>query len=259
MLAETEPDIVSVCTPDETHFEVIRTIIESSSVKAIFAEKPLATNLKDAENVVSLASERGVILAVNYIRRYAKKIVELQGFINAESFGGIQAINGYYTKGTFHNGTHWFDLARLLIGEIKRVKGFDIRKETNDDPSLDAVLEFPEGVFGYVHACDSQKFSIFEMDIIGNNGRICIKESGQTIEISHVGENPYYSGYNSLLLSDVYTNSMQNTLLNAVEDLVLCLETGKLPDCSGNDGVAAIRIAGAIRQSALSGQWVSTE
>jgi len=256
MISDTEPDIVSVCTPDQTHFEVIRTILISSNIKAIFAEKPLALNVNDAENLANLAEKKGVVLAVNYSRRYAEKFFELKNYLHSDTFGGIQTINGYYTKGTLHNGTHWFDLVRFLIGEFTRVKGFDNRKEKNDDPTFDAYAEFNNGATGFLHACDATTFSIFEMDILGLNGRVCIKDSGHVVEIYRVTDSPYYSGYKSLQLSDTFTDVMKDTLLHAVEDIVRCLQTGQRPLCSGFDGVAALKIARAVCSSVNTGNIV---
>ena len=256
MLSETKPDIVSVCTPDQTHFEVIRTILTSSNVKAVFAEKPLALNINDAQGLVNLAEKQGVILAVNYSRRYAEKFYELKKFLHSDTFGTIQTINGYYTKGTLHNGTHWFDLARFLIGEFIRVKGFDNLHEKTDEPTFDAYAEFKNGTTGFLHACDATKFSIFEMDIIGSNGRIYIKDTGHSIEKYGVADSPYYSGYSTLRLSDTFNDVMKDTLLHAVEDIVHCLQTGQAPRCTGSDGVAALKIANAVRSSVDSGNFV---
>jgi len=256
MIADTEPDIVSVCTPDQTHFDVIRTILTTSKVKAIFAEKPLALRVKDAEDLVNLAEKKGVVLAVNYSRRYAEKYCELKDYLHSDTFGDIQTIDGYYTKGTVHNGTHWFDLARFLIGEFKRVKGFDNRKEKNNDPTFDAYTEFTNGACAYLHACDETKFSIFEMDILGSNGRIYIKDTDNIIEIYRITDSPYYSGYHTLYLSDTFTDIMKDALLHAVEDIVQCLQTGQTPKCSGLDAVAALKIARAVCLSVDSGYSV---
>jgi predicted dehydrogenase len=256
MISETEPDIVSVCTPDQTHFEIIRTILTSFDVQAIFAEKPLAVDLNDAQDLVNFAEQRGVVLAVNYSRRYSEKLFELKNYLHSNTFGSIQTINGYYTKGTLHSGTHWFDLARLLIGEIRRVKGFDNLKERSDDPTFDAYIEFKNGAKGFLHACNAIKFSIFEMDILGSKGRVYIKDSGHVVEIYRITESPYYSGYTSLHLSDTFTDVMKDTLLHAVEDIVHCLQTGQTPRCSGHDGYAALKIAHAIRLSVDSGNIV---
>lgn len=256
MLSETEPDIVSVCTPDQTHFDIIHKILTSSNVKAIFAEKPLALNVNDAQELVNLAEKQGIVLAVNYFRRYSERFFDIRNYLHSGAFGEIHKINGYYTKGTLHNGTHWFDLARFFVGEFIRVKGFDNLKEKNNDPTFDTYAELQNGASAYLHACDANKFSIFEMDILGSNGRVYIKDSGHIIEKYHVTENPYYSGYNSLHLSERVTDAMKDSLLYAVEDIVQCLQMDHVPRCSGFDGVAALKIAQAVRLSIDSGNIV---
>jgi predicted dehydrogenase len=228
-------------------------------VKAIFSEKPLAINREDAEEIVQLAEKKGVLLAVNYTRRYAEKLNEVKDHIHSGRFGDIQTINGYYTNGTMHNGTHWFDLARFFVGEVRRVKGFDRLKEKNDDPTYEAYIEFNNGATGFLHSCAEKQFSIFEMDILGSNGRISLKESGHILELSKVTDSRYYSGYHSLHVSEIFTNVLKNALLYAIEDIVQCIQTGKTPRCSGDDGVAALKIAQAIGSSVASGNFVELE
>jgi len=250
LLEAEKPQIVSVCTPDNTHYELICAILETPGVRAILAEKPLAMSLEQANAIVDLANRSRVVLAVNYSRRYAKDYLSLKEMIRSGQIGKVQTIGGYYSKGTLHNGTHWFDLARFLIGEITRVWGFDTLKEGGDDPTFDAVLEFDDGINAHLQGCQAAAFSLFEMDLIGTHGRIRIVESGQAFEIYEVAESPYYSGYRVLVLTHRVEGGMQDVLLHAVEDIVHCLTTGSEPRCSGADGVAALDIGHAVRESA---------
>ena len=67
---------------------------------------------------------------------------------------------------------------------------------------------------------------------------------------------PRYSGYVELVPSSVDMGDRKNVMLHAVEDIVYCLETGAMPQSTGEDGVAALRIALAARQSSETGQVV---
>ena len=116
MLAEQQPQIVSICTPDSSHSELILLALATPSVQAILTEKPLALDLRQAQNIVRLVSEWNGILAVNYSRRYIESYNRLRGSLQSGLIGQIQNLSGYFTKGTIHNGTHWFDLARFLLG-----------------------------------------------------------------------------------------------------------------------------------------------
>lgn len=251
MLRIVRPDIVSVCTPDGTHYQILSHILKNTETRAIIAEKPLAMTLPEAAAIVSLAEEKGVVIAVNYFRRYAGNHQRVRELISErELFGSIQAVSGFYSKGILHNGTHMLDLVRYLIGEITLVRGFDSLKEEESDQTLDAVLEFESGIHGFLHGCDERSFTIFELDIIGRKGRIRITDSGNRIDSYSVSEDPFYSGYSALSLTRTDQDGFGDVLLHVVDDVVSCLQTGsKQPVCSGRDGLRAVLIASEIVNS----------
>jgi predicted dehydrogenase len=248
MLQTEQPDIVSICTPDHTHAGILMNVLKSHNLKAIIAEKPLATNLKQAESIVHEASLRNVILAVNYTRRFDPAHQKIRNLIQNGKIGPIQTINAFYSKGTLHNGTHIFDLARFLGGEIIAVRGFQNLHDDTIDPTISVFSVFQSGAIGFFHACDETSFTIFEMDIIGTKGRIQILESGHVIEMFKVTEDPFYSGYQGL---SKYSKieGMANILLHVVENVADCIAKDRDPLCSGKDAVIALRIAFAARNS----------
>jgi predicted dehydrogenase len=257
LLDDQKPDIVSVCTPDATHEAIIRSALEAGGVAAILAEKPLTTDVNSAIELARLVRERQVVLEVNYSRRFDPCHQRIRGLIGGGTIGPIQAVNGYYTKGTLHTGTHLFDLLRYLVGEVSRVRGIDTLHEPGEDPTLDACIEFESGVTGFFHGCDAKAFSIFELDLIGRRGRIRITESGHGIEIYTIGESPHYSGYLSPVLHERYRDCMKDLLLHAVEDVVQCVRTRKKPLCSVEDGLRALQIADSLAKSAREGRMLS--
>jgi predicted dehydrogenase len=146
MVRGAEPDVVSICTPDDTHFEITRALIKDApSVRAMLCEKPLATHLAQGEEVVRLARERGKVIAVGYVRRYADNMRGLRDFLGQESLGRVTAVTGWYTKGVLHNGTHWFDLLRMLAGEVAWVEAVDRLADGSGDPTLDVTLGLESG------------------------------------------------------------------------------------------------------------------
>lgn len=250
LLEEQKPAIVSICTPDKTHADILEAVLNSSDVRAVIMEKPLALDEHRAQSLVKMARERGIILAVNYSRRYSQGHFKIKEFIQSGKLGDIQTVSGFYTKGLFHNGTHWLDLSRWLVGEIKSVHGFNVREEMDSDAILDAFLIFENGAVGFLQNLNAEAFSLFEMDILGTQGRIRITDSGHKIEYFTVSESPYYSGYKALKKISELDGDMNDTLLNVVNDVVTCLEREKQPICSGLDGVAVLNIAFALVRSA---------
>lgn len=257
LLNERRPQLVSVCSPDNTHYEILKKVIQFSSVKAIYAEKPLAMSYREALYLASLAKKTGVVLAVNYFRRNAKGIQNLRQKLCAGIIGDVRSISGFYTKGVLHNGTHWFDWARYFVGEVAAVWATEAYGRDDADPTLDVHLRFSNGVTGYLHGLKHQEYSLFELDVLGSQGRMRIYDSGHRVTIFKRGDSPYYSGYSTLLEVSDEPCDMRDTLLEGLKNLLECVKTGEKPSCSDSDGLAAIQIAEAAMMAAKSGKVIT--
>ena len=252
-LEKENPEIVSICTPDNTHAQITRKVLGLSSVRGVLIEKPLALNLQEAEDIVTLAADRDIVLAVNYSRRYAPGHDRVRQLIENGGIGKVQMVTGYYTKGVLHNGTHWLDLARFLIGDVAAVQGLTGLKcegpGSDSDPNLDVQLAFASGGRGHLFGCSADLFSVFEMDIVGSRGRVRIIDSGHNIEHYLVADSEFYTDYKSLKLNDSWDGGLDNSMIFAIENLVECVAYGKVPLCSGHDGLEALKLGIAAIES----------
>lgn len=72
-------DAVSICAPTSSHKQVALEALKES--KHVLVEKPLATNVRDAERVLKKA-KNSEILAVGYIERFNPAVVELKKIVD---------------------------------------------------------------------------------------------------------------------------------------------------------------------------------
>jgi predicted dehydrogenase len=250
LVANERLDIVSICTPTSTHGEVLRAVLDSAHPpRGILCEKPLGMTLAESETMAELAAKKNVVLATVYMRRYANNFRALKKFLDEGGIGKLQTVTGLYIKGTFHNGTHWFDMLRYLCGEVVAVSGLNNLRETRDDPTLDVALRLESGVFATLRACDHTAYTVFEMELFGTGGRVRIVDSGFEIEVYKPMPSVRYAGYVELQRVPMDFGDRRDLMLNAVEDMVECLDTGKEPLCTAHDGVEAARIADAAMRS----------
>jgi predicted dehydrogenase len=250
MLHDTEPQIASVCTPDATHAGVIQQLLQCPGIRAVIAEKPLAADAAAAAALVTAAHRAGVLLAVNYSRRYAPSHAALRERIVTGELGVVQAVNGTYGKGVAHNGTHWFDLARWLVGEIESVTAWPAAGgRVREDPDCHVRLQFAGGANGFLTVLDEQHYTIFEMDIIGSRARVSIGRSGEDIAWSEVRPSDRYSGYRMLAPPVRMAGGFRDVALHLVNDVNGALRERRAPRCTGADGVAALVVVDAIRRS----------
>ncbi|RKY03624.1 hypothetical protein DRP77_05725, partial [Candidatus Poribacteria bacterium] len=85
MLKREEVDVAIIATPDPLHKEPFLVCAEAG-VRAIVCEKPLATSLGDAEEMMEAAEKRGIMVFTHFENRFAKadmatKLIIREGLI----------------------------------------------------------------------------------------------------------------------------------------------------------------------------------
>ncbi len=63
-----EVDLVSICSPASTHAEIVRAFLTAGA--HVLVEKPIATDLDQAEELIALADSRGLVLTVGHQERF---------------------------------------------------------------------------------------------------------------------------------------------------------------------------------------------
>ncbi len=127
--AHRKLDIVSICTPPESHRDTVEFILRViHGLRAIYCEKPIAITLEDADDMIKTCHDRGVILQINHQRRFGRPIF-------------------YFSRGILNTGTHMFDLLRQYFGEIRSVNAnsvsfvngmsFALKEVDTDEPIFD--------------------------------------------------------------------------------------------------------------------------
>ena len=253
LLRSARPEVVAVATPDATHAAVARAVLAAHGVRGALVEKPLALDAAEAQALVALALREGVALAVHYPRRTAPPYLELARRIESGALGNLQHVHGLYTAGVAHNGTHWFDLVRMLAGEIAWVEAADGLGEGGDDPTLDVALGLAGGARGGLAGLPRTAHATFELDLVGTAGRARLTEIGWHLALEEAGPSPRFPGYRELAPAWEAADALHDAVLYAVEDLVSSIEEGREPRATGTDAVAALAVADAARASAAAG------
>jgi predicted dehydrogenase len=208
LLKVCKPDLLSICSPTDTHLPIFK-IACRYGVPIIWLEKPATTSLKDVEKMVALAQENKIQVWVNYFRRYDVGFKKIKKLI--DDLGPIQHAQAFYTKGLLHNGSHLIDLIHWFFGKINDVKLDGINND-NGYISINGILKTDKANI-HLKALDYKKFELFEMDIIGNNGRIKVLDGGQKILFENIIKSKYYSGYRNLNLKELHDSSYGGAML----------------------------------------------
>ena len=178
MINQADLDAVVIATPDDQHYEMALAAIDAGL--HVLCEKPLALNATDAKAMYERAEAKGVRHMTFYTWRWMPHYRAMYELIQAGAVGRIYHCQFNFLMGFGHNkeyqwrfdrrhangilgdsGSHMFDLARYLVGDIARVSASlssNVRHEVAPDGrpaelANDAalvLLQFENGAHGTV-------------------------------------------------------------------------------------------------------------
>ena len=251
MLARERPDIVSVCTTARVRPAVVEDAARAG-VRAIWAEKPIAFSLAEADGMVRVCREHGVALAVNCARRWNPFFSEARRMIEAGELGTILQVTGYGQCGLSHNGSHLIDIVRYMAGgEVAWVFGemeSDGAAAGENDLMGNGYLAFDNGARGYVRGMRCGPAN-WEIDVIGEQGRVRALADATGFELIRLEAGGRRGRGQAVTYPFPWPARMQGMGLTILEDLASAVEAGHPPRCSGADGLAALEVAVALRES----------
>lgn len=177
-------DIISICTPDRTHFGIIAEIIRSRSCRTIFAEKPLALTLAEVTEAERLAREAGINIVVNFQRRFDPVLDGIRRRL-ATVGGRVLAATAFYIKGLEHIGTTMIDTLIFLCGIPHRVLAFNrVYNRETAEFTYEFIL-FYDGFNVTVKSIDTEpsayRYHIFEIDLLLADCRITINDNSRQV------------------------------------------------------------------------------
>jgi predicted dehydrogenase len=92
MLRELELDAVLIATPSRTHAGMVQSALERGL--HVFCEKPFTLSARDADELSSLARQRGVVTQVGYHNRFVGAFAEVKRLLDAGAIGTVSHVLG---------------------------------------------------------------------------------------------------------------------------------------------------------------------
>ena len=203
MLAETKPDVAVILTPHPFHANIAIDCLDAGC--HVLVEKPMAIQVAEADAMIAAAQRAQRLLAVNFQQRLRPEVRAAKRLIQQGELGDIQHVQMvnawtrtaiYYRqagwRGTWNGeggglllnqAPHDLDLLCHLAGMPSRVTAWTRTQmhqiETED--TAQAMLEWPNGAWGTLHASTAEAGQPQRFEIVGTNGYLCISRQGLTV------------------------------------------------------------------------------
>ena len=281
MLKENpEIDVVNICVPSGLHARLTKVVAKYN--KHIITEKPMALTSSDAEEMITIAEEQDIKLAIVHPNRFRPAILELKKLMDQDGLGKISHSNitvrwnrnqAYYDqapwRGTkaFDGGVlmnqaiHSLDLLIWLLGPVKSVQGHvatRLRNIESEDVAM-GLVEFHDGSLAVIESATTIYPENLEesISIFGEKGSV--KISGKNALYIETWNVEGFSTEEVLSLkesidADPWGKKGHDCI---IEDMVEALKMDRQPAIDGNAGLSPVKLIEAIIESSETGKRIN--
>ena len=105
LLKDPEIDAVHICTPNPLHYPIAKAALKAG--KHVLCEKPLATSVAEARELVKLAAQTGLRNCTFHNLRFYPMIQQARRMVESGALGEILIVQGTYSQDWLLYETDW--------------------------------------------------------------------------------------------------------------------------------------------------------
>lgn len=275
-------DVVHVCTPPYTHAEIA--IHSMDAGKNVLVEKPMATCLKECDEMLAAEERNGVTMGCIAQNRFRNSIYKLRETLNSGLAGSLRVahVNSLWWRGhcyydlwwrglwekegggcTLNHAVHHIDMINWIKGGLPRKVTAILSNVMHDNAEVEdlsfSTLQYEDGSVAQVTASVVHHGEEQGVVLQCENAKLAApwsryaslsKDNGFPIRDEGLEEklDGFYNGLPDLPYEG-HTGEIDNYLA--------ALEQGARPMITGQDGRRTIELITAIYKSGALGQTVS--
>jgi myo-inositol 2-dehydrogenase/D-chiro-inositol 1-dehydrogenase len=271
ILLSADIDAVVICTPTDTHADLIEKFARAG--KAIFCEKPIDLDVARVKACLKVVAETKATLMVGFNRRFDPHFNAVRDVIDRGEIGAVEMVTiisrdpgappvDYIKRsgGIFRDMTiHDFDIARYLLGEeivsVSAQASVLVDKaigEAGDYDSASVMLATASGKHATISNSRRATYGYDQrIEVHGSKGSVAAENQRPvSVEVATA------AGYTRPPLHDFFMTRYTEAYAREITAFIDAVEakTPALP--SGEDGLIALALAEAALRSVKEGRTV---
>jgi len=282
MLKNKDLDAVDIVTRPESHLALIQMAAEAG--KHILCQKPLASSLEEAREMIEVVERCGVRLMVTENWRWLEPFQQVKRCLQQNLLGNIHIVRlvdcspstlMYYPERDikqpyfrempkfifFEMGVHWFDVWRFLFGEpnslyanISRMSPYIIGEDTGivtiNHPSFYGFLDTSMASRRYITPSPQNSTSedYGHLVIEGDQATLILYKSNRIVIRNSTGDEK--------IVSDAYEWDMVESFSRLQSHFISCIEDGREFATSIRDNLKTLDMTFAVYESAKRNQVI---
>ena len=271
ILASTDVDAVVICTPTDTHADLIERFTDAG--KAVFCEKPVDLSLARVKACLgAVAANKGRVM-VGFNRRFDPDFMAVKSAIDAGTIGDVEMVTitsrdpgappaEYITRsgGIFRDMTiHDFDMARWLLGEeietVMAAASVLTDKKIaalGDFDSVNLILRTASGKQAIITNTRRATYGYDQrIEVLGSKGMVYAENQGTSRVVVADA-----AGFHAAPLLNFFMTRYIAAYANEIAAFVAAVNDAKDMPTTTHDGLMALALAEAALKSVAEGRSV---
>ena len=285
-LSKHKPDAVVVANPTALHLDVAIPAAEAGC--SILLEKPISDSLDRLDTLQQAAQKSGSKILVGFQFRYHPTLNKARELIQANAIGKVLTVHAHWGEylpqwhpwedyrqsyaarddlggGVIRTLTHPLDYLRYLIGEVESLWSFNGHispLELDVEDVAEIGLKFTNGAIGGVHLNYVQRPPCHTLEIVGTQGTLRWDNADGILH--HFKFPTPFASYSDLPPAPVIETfsppdgfERNQLFVSQTRHFIETARGESEPVCRLEDGIMALRLALAARQSSSSGNVIA--
>lgn len=237
-----------VAVPTPFHFEITKPLLEAGV--HCLVEKPFTSTVQEAQELISLAQSKNLVLQVGHIERFNPAVLAARDYIKNPRFVEVNRL-GPYDPRVSHIGVvldlmiHDLDILLTLVkGKVRSLEAHGAKVLSQNEDIAKIRLKFDNGCVADVSASRISMEKYRKIRIFQPDSYISIDYAGKSLKIYRKKSAEVKSLTDIEVVKPKLRDSDQLTL--ELSHFLSCIAEGKQPLVTGEHGRDALELAHEI-------------
>lgn len=166
-------DAAVIATTTSSHYEIARQFLESGV--SLFIEKPVTATLEEADKLIRIEQEKGLLIQVGHIERFNPALLAVEPYIGEPIYIQAERLSGFSKRVTDVSVVldlmiHDIDLVLSLVkSDIRNIAASGVRVFSHELDMATARIEFTNGAIANLTASRLSRSRLRKMRFFGRN------------------------------------------------------------------------------------------
>ncbi len=239
LLSKVTPAIASIVVPATLHYPIARSCLEAGV--HVLVEKPLCSNLKEAQQLIHIAGQQRLILQPGYIERFNDAVSALCAEVPQSRYIEARRLTWWSGRGGDVNVvmdlmTHDIDLLMELVdAPIASVQARGMKVVTEHWDVVEARFQFTDGCAATLAASRASERTQRSLLVSSESTSVLVNKTEGVIELCRIGANG--------ITIDRRRVEQVDPLSAEIAEFIAAVRESRSPRVTTADGYRAIEIA----------------